>query len=90
MIFKKDSALLGLLIGLITPLVFYILQDKIIPIILGHPFENQSMQLFSIVFNLPFFRYYVININCDKTGKGILFATFMYALIWVYINKGID
>ena len=33
---------------------------------------------------------YVININCEKTGKGILFATFMYALIWIYINNGID
>ena len=88
MIFKRDSPLLGLLIGLLVPVIFYFLQENIIPMILGHSFDKQSMQLFAIVFNLPFFRYYLININCERTGKGILFATFLYALIWIYINNG--
>ena len=90
MIFKKDSALLGLLIGIFIPTIFYFLQREIIPILLGHSFSSSSMQLFSLVLNLPFFRYYLINLKYERTGKGILFATFIYGLIWVYINKGFN
>ena len=90
MFFKKDSGLLGLLIGVCVPVLFYSLQENIIPMIFGHSFEIQSMQLFALMFNLPFFRYYLINLNCEKTGKGILFATFIYALIWIFVNKGIE
>ena len=88
MFFKKDSALLGLLIGIIVPVLFYYLQAIIIPLIFSHSFEVKSMQLFGLMFNLPFFRYYLINLNCEKTGKGILFATFIYALLWIFFNKG--
>jgi len=88
MFFKQDSALIGLLIGVIIPIIFYFLQDFLIPIILGHGFEIQSMQLFAIVSNLGFFRYYIMNLNFEKTAKGIFFSTFIYALIWIYINKG--
>jgi len=90
MFFKKDSALLGLALGVFIPILFYYLQDTIIPMMLGQSFDIKSMQLFALMFNLPFFRYYLINLNCEKTGKGILFATFIYALMWIFINKGIE
>ena len=89
MIFKKDSALLGLLLGLFIPMLCFILQQKIIPIIIGHAFSLQSMQLFALVLNVPVFRYYLINLQYEKTAKGMLFITFIYALIWVYINRGV-
>ena len=88
MFFKKDSALTGLCIGIINPIIFYFLQDVLIPIILGHAFDIQSMQLFAIVANLLFFRYYLMNLNFENTGKGIFFATFIYAIVWIYIHKG--
>lgn len=87
MIFKKDSAILGLLIGVIIPAVFYFLQQEIIPLVLGRSFSTASMQLFALVLNLPFFRYYLMNLQYEKTAKGILFATFIYGLIWVFINQ---
>ena len=87
MFFKQDSALLGIVIGLLSPVGFYLLQDWIIPMILGSPFDRQSMHLFALVFNLVFFRYYIINLSCENTGKGIFVATFMYALIWIYVYK---
>ena len=87
MIFKKDSAILGLLIGVIIPSVFYFLQQEIIPLVLGRSFSTASMQLFALVLNLPFFRYYLMSLQYEKTGKGILFATFIYGLIWVFINQ---
>ena len=38
MLFKKDSALLGLFLGVFVPIFFYNLQDLLIPLILGQPF----------------------------------------------------
>ena len=90
MIFKKDSPLLGLFLGVIIPIIFYLFQDFIIPIIIGKSFSSSSMELFALVLNLPVFRYYIINLKYEKTAKGILFATFIYALIWVYVNKGMN
>ena len=87
MIFKKDSAILGLFIGILIPVVFYFLQKEIIPLVLGRSFSSASMQLFALVLNLPFFRYYLMSLKYEKTGKGIFFATFIYALIWIFINQ---
>lgn len=87
MIFNKDSALLGFCLGVVIPLLVYFLQENIIPIIIGHSFSQKSMQLFGLICNIPFFRYYLINLKYDKTGRGILFSTFIYALIWIYVNK---
>ena len=87
MIFKQDSPLLGFLIGFSVPIICYILQFKLIPILIGHSFTHESMQLFSLVCNVPFLRYFLINLKFEKVGKGILFATFIYAIIWIYINQ---
>jgi len=87
MIFKKDSALLGLFLGILIPIVFYFCQYYLIPILMGNSFTDPSMQLFALVFNLPIFRYYIINLKYEKTAKGILFSTFIYAIVWVYHNK---
>jgi len=88
MIFNKDSAFLGLFLGFIIPIVFYLIQDAIIPVIIGSSFSNQSMQLFALILNAPILRYYLINLKYESTGKGILFVTFIYGLIWVYMNQG--
>ena len=87
MIFKQDSALLGLLIGIFIPIIFYFFQHYVIPIVMGNPFSESSMQLFALVFNLPIFRYYIVNLKYEKTAKGILFSTFIYGIVWVYHNK---
>tara|TARA_B100001758_G_C18180970_1_gene489459 strand:+ start:55 stop:321 length:267 start_codon:yes stop_codon:yes gene_type:complete len=87
MIFKKDSALLGLFLGIFIPPLFYLLQIKLIPLIIGQSFSGTTMELFALVFNLPLLRYFLINVKHEHTGKGILFATFIYALIWVYTNQ---
>ena len=88
MIFKKDSAILGLVLGVCIPFLFYILEQNLIPLIIGRSFSEPSIQLFALILNLPVFRYYLVHLKYEKTGKGILFATFFYALIWVYINQG--
>lgn len=87
--FKQDSPFLGLFIGVFIPILFYYIQYYIIPIAMGSSFSSASMELFALVLNLPFFRYYIMSLKYEKTAKGILFATFVYGLIWVYLNKGV-
>tara|TARA_B100001250_G_scaffold371545_1_gene356439 strand:- start:1228 stop:1500 length:273 start_codon:yes stop_codon:yes gene_type:complete len=86
--FKQDSPFLGLLIGVFVPFCVFYIQSYLIPILMGYSFSSASMELFALVLNLPFFRYYIMNLKYEKTAKGILFATFIYALIWVYVNHG--
>ncbi len=88
MIFNKDSALFGLLLGFLIPVICYFIQDNLIPLLIGHSFSDKSMQLFALVINAPVLRYYLINLKYEATGKGILFITFIYAILWVYINQG--
>jgi len=87
MIFNKDSALLGLFLGFLIPIVCYIIQDNLISLV-GYSFSDKSMQLFALVINAPVLRYYLINLKYESTGKGILFMTFIYGILWVYINQG--
>ena len=89
MIFKKDSPLFGLFIGIIVPIICYYLLKWGIFFLLKKSFSTESVELFALVCNLPLLRYYLINLKFENTGKGILFATFMYALLWVYYNKGL-
>ena len=67
MIFKKNSALLGLFLGFFIPIIVYVLQENIIPVIMGRGFSKQSMQLFALVVNVPFFRYYLIKLKYEDT-----------------------
>ena len=87
MIFKRDSGLLGILIGFSVPIFFYFFLSIVIPVIIRFKFSEESTQLFALIFNVPLLRYYLINLKYEKTGRGILFATFIYAFIWIYINQ---
>tara|TARA_B100001250_G_C19436208_1_gene629692 strand:- start:214 stop:486 length:273 start_codon:yes stop_codon:yes gene_type:complete len=89
MIFKKDSAIFGLTLGIMIPICFYFLEENLIPMLFGVSFRSSSMELFALVMNLPIFRYYLMSLKYERTAKGILFATFVYGLIWVYVNQGI-
>ena len=79
----------GLPLGIIIPICFYFLEDNLLPMLFGLSFRSSSMELFALVMNLPIFRYYLMSLQYEKTAKGILFATFVYGLIWVYVNQGI-
>lgn len=91
--FKQDSIWLGLAIGLILPvLVFYLFEsinvygsrhllDK--PVV----FSKSTSQLIALFTNVIVFRIYMLRLEMDYTGRGILLATFIYAFIFFYMNK---
>ena len=90
---KKDNWILGIALGIVVPAIIYglvyfiIRQWGTIDETLNLYFLKQStMQLMGIFVNMFTFRYYMVNLKYDKTGRGILLATFVYAGIFVYMH----
>ena len=81
-ILKKDSFKLGIAIGIILPLaVFAILYFaafyfKILPYL-----KESTLQLIAIFINMFLLRYYLLKVKFDKTGRGVMLATFVLASI---------
>jgi len=92
--FKKDSSLLGLILGLITPFtgagIFYLFFfsymyfDKFITHILN---TGQWISVLSlgVILNLGLFFLFLRN-NSNRSARGVLAATFVYAFLVVYFK----
>lgn len=84
---KKDSFIFGLLIGVVLPVLAYvilyyggILLDEltaweIIP-------DKDDIQLISIFVNLFPIRYYFVSLKFENTGRGILAVTFIMGILY--------
>jgi lipid-A-disaccharide synthase-like uncharacterized protein len=90
--FKKDSWILGIALGIVTPLIIYgllyagVKYWSTLNNALHFELVKQStLQLAGIFVNMFTFRYYMVNLRYDKTGRGILLATFVYAGLFVYM-----
>ncbi|NVO02483.1 MAG: hypothetical protein HXX09_07235 [Bacteroidetes bacterium] len=85
----------GLLLGFLIPLIlfgiFYLLNliygvwikgaNKEVSII-----QMSTIELVSIAGNLLPFRYYMVKLKFDKTGRGMLVMTMVYAVIYIILN----
>ena len=91
MIFKKDNLRLGLLLGLVAPIlslfVYYFI--KFYPLYTVRDFfyflQTNKSQITAVsvpclVLNIGLFTYY-INSHKDSTAKGIFAATIIYAIL---------
>ena len=91
MIFKKDNLRLGLVLGLIAPIVSLVIYYfvKFFPTFSFKDFlgfiKNNKSQITAIsvpclVLNIALFTIY-INSHRDQTAKGVFAATLIYAII---------
>ncbi len=90
--FNKDSWVLGAIIGILLPAASF----GIIYLILGISgidntngmtsagkyFKTSNILLISIFTNMLPFRIYMVNKKYDKTGRGILGTTIIYAILF--------
>ena len=90
---KKDNWALGIIMGLVVPMIVYgivltiVRTYGVVDEIRGiYMMKPSTMQLIGIFSNLFTFRYYMVNLKYDKTGRGILLATFIYAGVFFYMN----
>lgn len=89
--FKKDSMAFGASIGAITPILMYILLSAINTVQKGGVakplFDENTLYVLSIFTNILPFRIYMVNLKMDRTGRGILLVTFIYAGFFVFQAK---
>lgn len=83
--FKKDSWTTGLLIGALLPLLVYALTILILGFTgkvdgLVYTPKPQVPGLVGLAASIFAFRYYMVSLKFDKTGRGILVMAFIYFL----------
>lgn len=81
---NKNAYAFGAFLGLVSPLILIFVFQLLFRIIPGltrfsmSPFEN--LFLLSLSGNLLLMRFYLVNSRAAKTGKAILFVTFLLAI----------
>jgi len=83
MIFKKDNFFFGSFLGLFFPFILIFL-GILLKKETQFSFDNSTIYVISCVVNLPIFRIFMINFNKEKTGRGILFSTFLLMFYYLY------
>lgn len=87
----KDSFPAGLIAGAIVLVVVYLVINFIRLQLIDYTnnpyiFKPPAVQLFCLIPNILLFRWVMINLEKEKTGKGILFVTvfttFVYFLVF--------
>jgi len=87
---KKDTYLLGVLMAIFLPVMFYgflfLINLLILSIFdLNFIIKQSTLQLISIFINLFPMRYYFVKLKYEKTGRGILLITFMYLVFYFLV-----
>lgn len=87
---KKDTIGLGIALGmLVPPVLFFIiyqvneLLQKQSPVGKNY-LDTGTIMLVSIVLNLFVLRQFLVKKDREKSGRGVLLATFLYALIFAF------
>jgi len=88
---NKDSHVLGGVIGLILPVLGFLLVYGIITLIeilTGYVLiqDISKLKILGIAFNLWPIRYYFINKKNELTGRGILLVTFIYVIVYFWLQ----
>jgi hypothetical protein len=87
---KRDSWTLGIILGVALPLLVY---GIVLFIMMQwgtvhegvYVLKPSTMKLVAIFSNLITFRYYMVNLKYDRTGRGILLVTFLMAGVFFYL-----
>lgn len=86
---RRDSIWLGLLIGIIFPGilfgVLFTLSTLFAPEGKDYLIKLPTIILISIFPNLFSLRYYLVKLKYDRTGRGILLVTFIFAIAYFAI-----
>ncbi|MCF8303033.1 MAG: hypothetical protein K9I94_07140 [Bacteroidales bacterium] len=96
-IFKKDSFLLGGILGILIPiiiiaLIFLVRFLFISDVAGGNILNDDKLLLVSVFINLLPMRYYLVSLKFDRTGRGILLVTFVLGILYfIFVhNRGLS
>ena len=88
---RRDNMGMGILLGIFLPLLLFgILYGMLYLVELKtgniEAVTIQKILLISIFPNLFLLRYYLLKLKYDLTGRGVLLATFLYALLFAILE----
>ncbi len=83
---RSDKLWLGVLIGTLIPAILfgilYSLSHYLAPDGRDYIVKLPTLLLISIFSNLFSLRYYLVKLKYDRTGRGILLVTFIFAILY--------
>lgn len=84
---KKDAHIVGVIIGLLVPLISYglllLLNYLIVTLFKLDVFmRDEVIRLIAIFVNALPLRYYFVTTKQEQTGRGILFVFLIYAVVY--------
>ena len=87
---NRNDGKFGLLLGILVPLITFglvYLIDLFLSAQTGNAYviKDGTKLVIGVAINVLLFRYYMVNRRMDRTGQGILAATFFYAIIYVIV-----
>lgn len=85
-----DNFLLGLITGMFTLIISYFSLRAIrlsVAEYYGNPyiFQAPRVELICILINILFFRVMIVNLQKEKTGRGILFITVILSITYFFL-----
>ncbi|MCE2496117.1 MAG: hypothetical protein J4F31_06015 [Flavobacteriales bacterium] len=83
-ILKRNSLVLGLILGLVIPAALYGFMFWLTTFRPEANFNQDTLLVISITANVILFRQYMMKWDMEESGKGMLFATFVYAFVFFY------
>jgi len=82
----KDNMLLGVVIGVLVPVVSYTILLFFLEYTLDeNPLRESTMQVIALFVNFPLFRTVLTKFKKDRLGRGMLLSTFVLA-IWYIVH----
>lgn len=91
---KKDQYIVGLTIGILTPLLLFglIFGINYLIVVLGLAdvyIDFQTHVFISLFGNLLPIRYYFVTLTYDKTGRGVLVITFALIMLFFIFKESL-
>lgn len=89
---KKDQLIIGILLGLVLPVLFYGLLwmiDQLVYTTLGSHMVayTKYLYLLSTLINLYPIRVYLVNLKMEKSGKGVLLVSFLMIILYFLLSN---
>lgn len=89
---RRDSIGMGVIMGIIVPAVMFGILYAVLVILQHHnpalPMKTliPKVILISLIPSLFILRYYLLKLKYDRTGRGIVIATFALAIVFVIVQ----
>ena len=85
----KDHMLIGVVLGVLIPIVLYaVLLTFFECMLVENPLRESTLQVIALFANFPLLRIMLTNYQKDRLGRGILLSTFVMA-IWYIVQHNL-